>query len=169
MKLLKKSLCLMLALLLVLSLTACKSKTEKYQESLTTIINEISDMNSDITTTVTALQTALGAGDKTSYDAALVSLKTYSDSLKSKYQAIAAVEAPKDLEDKRLALKGHADNLCTMLDDSIELYTIAGEALSKDLTEEQISRMNILQTEIGQLQGSADSFDSILNEIMAAE
>ena len=93
----------------------------------------------------------------------------YSDSLKSKYQAIAAVEAPKDLEDKRLALKGHADNLCTMLDDSIELYTIAGEALSKDLTEEQISRINILQTEIGQLQGSADSFDSILNEIMAAE
>ena len=123
----------------------------------------------NITTTVTALQTALGAGDKTSYDAALVSLKTYSDSLKSKYQAIAAVEAPKDLEDKRLALKGHADNLCTMLDDSIELYTIAGEALSKDLTEEQISRINILQTEIGQLQGSADSFDSILNEIMAAE
>ena len=56
-----------------------------------------------------------------------------------------------------------------MLDDSIELYTIAGEALSKDLTEEQISRINILQTEIGQLQGSADSFDSILNEIMAAE
>ena len=165
----RKTLSMMLALLLVLSLTACKSKTEKYQESLTTIINEISDMNSDITTTVTALQTALGAGDKTSYDAALVSLKTYSDSLKSKYQAIAAVEAPKDLEDKRLALKGHADNLCTMLDDSIELYTIAGEALSKDLTEEQISRINILQTEIGQLQGSADSFDSILNEIMAAE
>lgn len=169
MKNLKKSVLLILALCLLFSVTGCKSKTVKYQESLNAIITEITDMNADITTTVTALQTALGAGDQNAYNNALVQLKTYSDSLKEKYQALAAVEAPKDLTDKSAELKTHADNLCTMLDDSIELYTIAGESLSKDLTEDQINRINELQTDIAALQSSADRFDSILSEIMSAE
>ena len=53
-----------------------------------------------------------------------------------------------------------------MLDDSIELYTIAGQSLSSELTDEQITRITELQNEISTLNPSADSFDSILNEIM---
>ncbi|MBQ7058417.1 MAG: hypothetical protein IJM83_03825 [Firmicutes bacterium] len=169
MKTIRKIVIIALALVMALSMTACKSKTQKYQESLSSVLTEISDMNADITATVTALQTALEGGDKNAYQEALSQLSDYANALKEKYQAIAAIEAPKELSDKQAQLKIHADNLCTMLDDSIELYTIAGDSLSSDLTEEQIARITELQKEISDLNPSADSFDSIFSEIMNAK
>mgnify|MGYP002863943731 CR=1 FL=1 len=126
---------LVLMLLLAISLTGCKSKKAQYQESLTLIVDEISAMNADIRTCMTALQTALSAKDAASYGTALSQLKEYSDTLKSKYQALAAVEAPEEFTENAARLKSQADILCTMLDDSIELYTIAGEAITQELTE----------------------------------
>ena len=169
MKTFKKIVIVVLALLMVLSMTACKSKVQKYQENLSSVLTEISDMNTDITATVAALQTALEGGDQKAYQEALSQLTDYANLLKDKYQAIAAIEAPKDLADKQAQLKTHADNLCTMLDDSIELYTIAGESLSSDLTDAQIARITELQKEISDLNPSADSFDSIFSEIMNAK
>ena len=166
MKTIKKIIVIALAVLMALSMTACKSKVQKYQESLSSVLTEITDMNADIKATVASLQTALEGGDQKAYSEALSQLTDYANLLKDKYQAIAAIEAPKDLVDKQAQLKTHADNLCTMLDDSIELYTIAGQSLSSELTDEQITRITELQNEISTLNPSADSFDSIFNEIM---
>ena len=169
MKTIRKIAIVALALVMAVSMSGCKSKVQKYKEELSGIITEISDMNADITTTVASLQTALQAGDQNAYQEALKALTGYSNTLKEKYQAIAAVEAPGDLSAKQAELKTHADNLCTMLDDSIELYTIAGESLTSNLTDAQISRITELQQEISTLNSSADSFDNILNEIMEAK
>ena len=162
MKTIKKIIVIALAVLMALSMTACKSKVQKYQESLSSVLTEITDMNADIKATVASLQTALEGGDQKAYSEALSQLTDYANLLKDKYQAIAA-PLPSD---KQAQLKTHADNLCTMLDDSIELYTIAGQSLSSELTDEQITRITELQNEISTLNPSADSFDSIFNEIM---
>ena len=95
MKTIKKIVIIALAMVMVLSMTACKSKTQKYQESLSAVLSEISDMNTDITATVSALQTALEGGDKNAYQESLSQLSDYANALKDKYQAISAIEAPK--------------------------------------------------------------------------
>lgn len=158
--------CAALTVLMLLSLTGCKSKTTKYKENLSQVVTEISEMNTDVTAAVTALSTALESKDSASYGAALQTLTEYSNTLKGKYQQLASGEVPEQFQEQAAELKTHGDNLCKMLDDSIELYTIAGTALTAELTQEQIERITQLETEIKELSTSADSFDAILSEIL---
>jgi|GEM_PF-3615545 len=162
----KRAAALMLCLVMVLGLGGCTSKEGKYKDALTEIVNEITPMDSVISSTVATLQNAMTSKDATAYDAALAQITKYSTTLKEKYQALAAVEAPATYAEQQTELQKYADDICTMLDDSVELYQIAGKSISGDLTEEQVTRINELQAQIASLQTSADKFDDILNGIL---
>ena len=53
-----------------------------------------------------------------------------------------------------------------LINDAIELYTLAGKELDGGLSETDIERIGALQTEIQMLTPAVESFDSVLNEVL---
>lgn len=150
----------------MLFLCACKDEVTQYRETLSQKVDEITAMDGNITTAVSGLQSAITNADEASYNKFLDTLSGYTDQLKTKYNEIANVEAPSEYKEQQELLKTYAADLTQMLDDSMELYQIAGESFSSDLTDEQVDRISELQEEITTLSASADAFDEVLNEIL---
>lgn len=158
----------MLCLCLALSLCGCESlkQEREYKKQLSSLNEEGSALSDDVSRAVDQLTDALDNTDADAYSEALEDLKTSCDELYDVIQQMADLEAPEKYQSQQAELKGYAQDIHTMLDDSLELYDLIGQSLSSTLTEEQSARGSDLVTEIEEMQESAESFDSVVNEIL---
>lgn len=63
-------------------------------------------------------------------------------------------------------MQQHVSSIEKMMDDAIELYTLAGNEIGPGLSEIDVERIGALQTEITMLQPAVEAFDSVLNEVL---
>jgi len=166
---LKRIMAAMLAVLLaLLCLTGCgkKNKVEQYRATLNTYVEEIVKMDDDLEDAVGDVMAAIKAGDVNAYNEAMTKVKSLSASLTEKYRAIANTEPPEEYKTQQVLMQQHVVSLEKMINNAIELYTLAGNELNGGLSETDVERIGALQTEITMLQPAVESFDSVLNDVL---
>ena len=159
--------CLVLSML-VLCLTGCgkKNKVTQYRTTLNTYIEEIVQKDDDLEAAVSDAMAAIKVGDLTAYNEAMSKVQTLSGQLIESYRKIGNTEAPEEYRTQQVLLQQHVNSIINMINDAIELYTLAGKELDGGLSETDIERIGALQTEIQMLTPAVESFDSVLNEVL---
>ena len=169
MKSLKRIVTVGLAVLMaVLCLTGCgkKNKVTEYRTEMSGYVREIVQMDDDLESAVGDVMAAIKAEDVNAYNEAMNRVKSLSEKLMEKYKAIANMEAPKEYQTQQVLLQQHVSSIEKMMDDAIELYTLAGNEIGAGLSETDVERIGALQTEITMLQPAVEAFDSVLNEVL---
>lgn len=160
----------LLALLMIFSLSGCKNNVQAYRQKLNAIAMEVSDMDEKVSEAVTAVQTAIQNADKAAYETAMEELEGYSKTLKEKYNAIANEAAPSEYAEDQKLMQQYEEDLAKMLDNSMELYQLAFDAaVNGDMSAEAAERVQELQTELVELVESVNKFDEVLTRIMGGE
>ena len=159
--------CLVLSML-VLCLTGCgkKNKVTQYRATLNTYIEEIVQKDDDLEAAVSDAMAAIKVGDLTAYNEAMSKVQTLSGQLIESYRKVGNTEAPEEYRTQQVLLQQHVSSIINMINDAIELYTLAGKELDGGLSETDIERIGALQTEIQMLTPAVESFDSVLNEVL---
>lgn len=163
----KRIISVILAMLTVFSLSACKDELQAYREEMQKIITEVESMNTEITSSVSEIQDALNSMDEKAYKAAMDQLQTLSDALQEKYNAIGDMKAPDQFTEQQKLLRQYADEMNAMMQASMELYSIVYEYVcTGELSDENLERMNELEDTIRSYTDSTTAFDQVLNQVM---
>lgn len=145
------------------------AEEEAYKQQITDLVAQSSSLNSDVTQTVSDVTTALDNKDAEAYQTAVDTLRGYCNQLEEIYSQIGALEAPAKYQSQQAELKQYGDDMNLMLEDSMELYDLAGQTINSTATTEQQTRMTELTEEITSLEESATKFADVIDEILELE